>query len=322
MPHHMTAALPNDQSDRDPVAELNALIDRGDVTKAEVAKLIGYDRSTIGRFLDGKYTGSNNRVSAAVLKFLDTRASQAHIGAQLPPVPGFIETPTAQAIYDKLTYAHIAGVIACIYGGAGVGKTATIRRYVDTQAGVYHITVTPANARPQALLAVIAARLGLRSSSAAYLLEQSIHERLAGTRTLLVIDEAQHLCPRALESIRSIHDATGIGIALAGNEIVYGRMTGGDRSVGFAQLFSRIATRKRLGYPSRGDIDALLDAWGLAEDARKYCRDIGRRPGALRGLTNTLRLASMYAQGRGDSAIELQHVKAAWKEHGSEEETA
>ena len=99
-------------------------------------------------------------------------------------------------------------------------------------------------------------------------------------------------------------------------------MTGGDRSVGFAQLFSRIATRKRLGYPSRGDIDALLDAWGLAEDARKYCRVIGRRPGALRGLTNTLRLASMYAQGRGDSAIELQHVKAAWKEHGSEEETA
>jgi len=315
-------AVPQTETSRDPQAELRGLIDSGAVTKAEVAHQIGYDRSTVGRYIDGKYFGNVNKISAAVMKFLDTRAEQQELDAQLPPVPGYIETPTARGIYDKIAYAHVAGVIACIYGGAGLGKTETSREYTRRNSGAFHITVTPSSSRPQALLARVAARLNLRANQAAYLLEQTIHDYLRNSRKVLLIDEAQHLCPRALEALRSIHDQSGCGIVLLGNEVVYGRLTGGDRSIGFAQLFSRVATKKRLGRPLAGDINALLDAWGVAEDARRFCSDIGRRPGALRGLTNTLRLASMYAQGRGDQTISHRHIKAAWKEHGGDEEVA
>lgn len=318
-----TVAVPQTETGRDPQAELRKLIEAGEATKAEVAHQIGYDRSTVGRYIDGKYGGNINKISAAVMKFLDTRAEQEQLDAQLPPVPGYIETPTARGIYDKIAYAHVAGVIACIYGGAGLGKTQTSSEYTRRNSGAFHITVTPSCSRPQALLAIIAAKLNLRVGQAAYLLEQTIHEYLRNSgRKVLIIDEAQHLCPRALEALRSIHDQSGCGIVLLGNEIVYGRLTGGDRSVGFAQLFSRVATKKRLGRPLAGDIDALLDVWEVADNARKFCREIGRQPGALRGLSNTLRLAAMYRQGKGDKHIELRHVKAAWKEHGGEEEAA
>jgi len=307
--------------DRDARGELQALINAGEVSKAQVAHQIGYDRSNIGRWLDGKYGANDAKIRAAVVKYLDTRAEHQALDAQLPPVPGYVETPTARGIYDKLAYAQVAGVIACIYGGAGLGKTQTCGEYVRRNAGAYHITVTPSSARPQALLAIIAAKINVRTNQPAYLLEHAIHEHLAHSGAkLLIVDEAQHLSPQALEALRSIHDAAGCGIALLGNEIVYGRLTGGDRSLGFAQLFSRVATTKRLGRPRAGDIDALLTEWAVADDARKLCHDIGRRPGALRGLTNTLRLAAMYRQGKGDTAIALQHVRAAWREHGGEED--
>src|ERR1035437_1267786 len=61
------------------------------------------------------------------------------------------------------------------------------------------------------------------------------HDRVSaimacGTGGLLVIDEAQHLSVAALDQIRSIHDATDLGIALVGNQQVYARLTGGNRA--------------------------------------------------------------------------------------------
>ena len=45
-----------------------------------------------------------------------------------------------------------------------------------------------------------------------------IVQGLRGREGLLIIDEAQHLLLPALESLRSIHDATACGLVLMGNE--------------------------------------------------------------------------------------------------------
>lgn len=49
---------------------------------------------------------------------------------------------------------------------------------------------------------------------------------------------------------------------------------------------------------------------------RALARGIARRPGGLRGLTKTLRLASMFADG---VALAEAHLRAAWRDLGGEE---
>lgn len=76
----------------------------------------------------------------------------------------------------------------------------------------------------------------------------AIRDKLNGTNTILIIDEAQHLQLRALDEIRSWSEDNdmlnyrGIGIALIGNTKVYTCMVG-RQEADFSQLFSRICLR-------------------------------------------------------------------------------
>ena len=137
---------------------------------------------------------------------------------------------------------------------------------------------------------------------------------MAGTAGLLVVDEAQHLSLRALESLRGIHDATGTGLALLGNNPLYTRMAGWKRRAEYAQLQSRMGKLVSLGPPGPGDVEALLAAWGVSvKRIRRTAMEIATRPGALRGLTKALRYAHLLAGGR---KVTAKHVRKAWKEMG------
>ncbi len=98
---------------------------------------------------------------------------------------------------------------------------------------------------------------------------------------------------------------------------MYSQLTGGQRQAGFAQLFSRVAKRVRLSRAKDADVLALLDAWRIDDaEARQLCLGIGRRPGALRGLSQTLRLASMFAATSGAARPTAEHVRDACKTWG------
>ena len=132
---------------------------------------------------------------------------------------------------------------------------------------------------------------------------------------LLVVDEAQHLGVRALDGLRGIHDAAGVGVALLGGDPLWTRMVGGRTGAAFAQLHSRVGRAVRLGRPSDGDVDAVLAAWSLrGKRMRAVARRIASRPGALRGLTKAIRYAHLMAEGPG--RVTAAHVSAAWKEMG------
>jgi len=206
-----------------------------------------------------------------------------------------------------------------IYGGAGLGKTVTLEHYRASNPSVWIATMAPDTKGVVSCLEEIAEAVGIREvPGGARKIARLIRKRIAGTRGLLVIDEAQHLCHRALDSIRSIHDATGVGVCLAGNEIVYAQLTGGTRAIGFAQLFSRVAKRVRLSKPTDADIAAILDAWQITDkDTRKFCMAIGKRPGALRGLSQTLRLASLFASNVGEP-LSLPIIRDAWADLGGD----
>lgn len=288
------------------------------LTQSELSQLTGVNKARISRWLNNKYTGDNEAIEADVRRWLESRQAAAELESQMPAAPDWVETASARAVRSALSFAQMAEAVSVVYGGAGVGKTLTIRQYREESPNVWLVTATPATSSTGALLKRIAQALGMRTTGTVDTLETALIERMRDTRGLLVIDEAQHLTHRALDAVRSIHDAADVGLALVGNEVVYSQLTGGNRAVGFAQLFSRVAKRVRLARAKDADVLAILDAWGINDkNARKFCLNIGKRPGALRGLSQTLRLASMFAAGSG-GALATEHIRDAWADLGGE----
>lgn len=317
----MNAVTPifKDRDSRDLRAEVAALqaADRT-LTQAEISRQSGVHSTAISQWLNGRYPGDNDKLEAELARWIDAYHARRLESRALPAVPEFVATPSSERILAALGYAQLAGDIAVIYGAAGLGKTITLRQYQRSSPNVWIATMTPCTASAVPALEEIADSLGIEVSGGGARLQRAIIKRLRGTMGLLVIDEAQHLSVAALDAMRALHDATGIGLTLVGNEAVYARMTGGNRAAYLDRLFSRIGKRVRLTRPTKGDIDAMIDAWQVdVKDCRSTLHDIAARPGGLRGLTKVLRLASMIAAGHG-RAVCCDDIRSAWRDLGGE----
>lgn len=316
----MSAVAPSADHSPDLRLELRALIESDrSFSQARIAREVGISATTLSQWLSGTYAGDNAAVEAKIARWFDGVQAKRATASAMPAAPNYIETPSTQRILAALRYAQVAGDIAVIYGGAGMSKTTSIRQFARLAPNVWHATMTPASAGVVTALEEIAEAVSANGAvGGAARLHRAICRRVAETGGLLVIDEAQHLSVAALDQIRSIHDATGVGIALVGNEQVYARMTGGNRAAYLDRLFSRIGKKVRLIRPSADDVKALADSWGVDRDCRPVLLDIASKPGALRGVSKTLRLASMHAAAEG-RAICCTDVKTAWRELGGAE---
>lgn len=297
------------------IAIENALSDG--MTQTAIARQAGLSGAAVSGWLKGIYRGDNATVQAKLSAWLE---SQKAVTAETPDArPGWVETPTSQAITRALVFARAKAAIAAVYGGAGVGKTTTIKRYAQSTPNVWIVTASPSRASMAAMLREIGVALKLHGSGwQNRSLSNDIIRNLHGTRGLLVIDESQHLSLQAVEEIRRIHDddETSVGLVFSGNENVYSRLTGGSRRADFAQLFSRVGRKVHIGLPTTGDVNAILSAWGInGVKEREYANQIASMPGGLRGLTHTLEEATTAAQGMG-SPLDVRMLRMAWAELG------
>ena len=291
-------------------------IDADGINQRKVAREAGLSQPTLTQWLGGKYPGDNASIEAKLEKWLLARVRRD--AANRPKGPQWFSSPSADKVLDALSQCQIVGDIVCVYGGPGVGKTVTLRHYQRKNPAVWIATMAPDCAGVIPALEEIAEAVGLRETvQGARRLARAIRKKIEDTAGLLIIDEAQHLSVAALEEVRSIHDATGIGLALVGNESVYSRLTGGTRSSHFAQLFSRIGARLYLRRPTVDDVDALAEAWNVkGHDEIDFLKQIATKPGALRGCTKTLMLASM---SREKGSLTIQQLRQAWQNLGAQE---
>jgi len=291
--------------------EMRVALDTYSVTVPDAAKRMGVGYSTLSAWMGGKYSGDNGKIAAEVRKWLAAQAAAADRRAAMPALPTFIVTPTASAFLDGLEHAQAVPDLVTISGGPGVGKTLACQEYARTHQNVWIVTGRPSVSSTHAILETICYALGLREATVSRR-NAAVVRRVMGTQGLLIVDEANHLTTPALDELRSIHDEARIGLALVGNEEIYGRLEGGGRRAEFAQLFSRVGMRMRRARPLAADVNALLDAAGVSGDAeRRLMRAIAAKPGALRGAAKTLRIAQMLANADG-VALNVAHIGTAW----------
>lgn len=277
-------------------AECRTVMEAEQIPATVVAKEAGIAYGTLTPFLSGIYAGRNDRIAAEVQKWLRNRVVRQQVAAMAPAAPRFIATPTAEAFQAIFAHAQHMPDFAVVVGAPGVGKTSAACHYTRSTPNVFKITAHPMLQSPRALLDELSRALSVFSGGGQHRVQRALVAKLRGSGALLMVDEAQHLSPPALDQLRSIHDDAEVGVVLIGNPAVYGRLEGQGRTKEFAQLFSRVGMRLTKPKPVKADIDALLDAWGMEDtEARGLLHAIARKPGALRGMTKTLKLAHMLA---------------------------
>lgn len=260
--------------------------------KAQAAES-GITYGTFTNFIGNTYAGDNDRVAASIDKWLKARDERAATAAIIPMGPSFVETATSNHLMGIFTYAQTAPDIVVAAGGAGIGKTITARQYQRTRPNVHVVTMRPTTAGTHNMLAEIAEVMSVEERSANKL-ARAIGRKVSGSNALIILDEAQHLQPTALDEIRSLFDAWSVGIALVGNETVYSRLEGQGRQASLAQLYSRVGMRLTQPRTRPEDVEALLGAWGIDDPASvALLRKIATKPGALRGMVKTIRLATV-----------------------------
>lgn len=282
------------------------------LNQTDVARDSGVAYGTFTSWMGGKYQGNNEKVGAEIQIWLDARHSRAKVLATLPPMPGFQMLPTAARIIDMLTFAQNGCDLCVVAGGAGIGKTTAAEHYRDTNPNVWMVTMEPCTSRTNAMLNEVCDALGIAERSQAKL-SHAIARKVRGTGGLILVDEGQHLETRAFDQLRSIHDRCGIGVAVLGNETVYARLEGEGRKPAFAQLFSRVGRRLVQGRPKASDVCQLIAAWGVTDaDEKRLLRAIANKPGALRAVAKTMKLASILAAGAEETRT-AKHIRSAWK---------
>ncbi|MCM1192693.1 MAG: AAA family ATPase [Acetatifactor muris] len=269
------------------VAALREYINSTGKKQVDVAAELGLSGALVSSFLSGSY-----KTPHAVIPKIAELIKANEKKKVSPKKPEFTETSVSRTVFNAISYAHLRGTVAVVYGDAGVGKTCAIREYVKKNRLALAITVSPTYASITGVNELIAEQLGVRERVARRITKEIV-QKLKNSGRVLIVDEAQHLTVRALNHLRCISDESGVGTALIGNEEVYDKLrgigrTGGKERADFAQLFSRIGMRKEVlaNRLTDEDITGVFGAYGLEQDAVGMLAAVARTNYGLRGAVN------------------------------------
>ena len=298
--------------------EVRAVMEGEAVTMVVCARESGVAYGTFSSWMGSTYAGRNDKIAQQVRNWLRNRKARVETQALAPAAPRFVLTPSAEAFQLVFQHAQHMPDFAVVVGAPGLGKSSAACHYTRSNPNVFKIVANPMLGTPRAVLDEFSRVIGSFQGGQIHKVQRAMVGKLRGTGALVLLDEAQHLSSVALDQVRSLHDEAEIGVVLLGNPAIYGRLEGGGaRRSDFAQLFSRVGMRLTRKSPEKGDIDALLDAWAVEGEAeRRFLQGIAKKPGALRSMTKTLKLAHMLA-AVGKAKTDLSHLRDAYAQLGA-----
>lgn len=289
-------------------ARLGEIMAQRGLSQSEVAHLCGMSVTRLSQFRSGKYPGNLLETARQIAYALDRYLEQE----AAPKEPAFAPTSVAQQVEAVCSYAHRQQVLGMVHGDAGLGKTMAVAAYAASHRDVVLVTANPTLRSPKAMLEELADALGLKEAGTERRMVKAIIRLLSGSGRLVIIDEAQHLSLRAIDTLRTIHDSARVGMVFVGNDELFARLRGRGQSE-FAQFASRIGIRRHLApVVSREDVAAVFNGRSLPKDALELLHRIANDGKGLRGVVKTWLLAATLAEARGVAvgAAEIQEAYA------------
>ena len=214
--------------------ELNDLMTRKGYSQTQVAKAIGKSTAVINQYLQGKYAGDVPAIDALARSFINREVEKEK---SQKITARFVPTVTSRKGMDVIRYAHLDGDLNVIYGAAGLGKTMILREYAAQHRDALLIEADPGYTA-RVVLEELCGLLGISKRGNMHELSEACIAALRDSGRLLMVDEAEHLPYRALETLRRIHDKSGIGLVLAGMPRLIINLKG--KRGEYQQLYSRV----------------------------------------------------------------------------------
>lgn len=288
----------------------------------EIARLLGIASGTISSFGTNNYAGNTAGIAAQIEKYFAAEAESVSMRRdRVIEAPAFQHTRAAKKLFNVLHYAR-RGRMAAAATSPGFGKTSALRQFMADVPNVWVATMAPSTAGVQPMLTAILKVMGEREvRGSPLMLSDRIRERVTGAHAVLCLDDAQHLSEKSLDELRGIHDTTGVGIALIGNQGLMERLEGGNRAISHAQLYSRIGIKftEVRAYPE--DAVQLGRAWGIDDAVMlKWLGELAGVGGGLRTVTHVIDLA-MFLAISDDQDVALPHLQDAYAQLSARRQT-
>jgi DNA transposition AAA+ family ATPase len=253
-------------------------------SQAEAARRIGYSSAVISTYLAGTYKGNVSNFESKLSEIfanLDAE-KELQIGSNT-----YVRTSISTAVYSTIRMCHLKGGLAIECGDAGIGKTMACRQYVaDYPNTAIYISVNPCIATTAAFLKCLCMALNMPTGRKDDMWLR-LCDRLKGERKVLIIDEAQHLPIKTIESIRAFFDAyPEIGVCMVGNEDTYSNLHRGRAA--FAQIVNRtkLTEIRHTQSITSSDIELLFPALRGKQKEIQLVLKIARSEQGIRGAQN------------------------------------
>lgn len=289
----------------------------------KIAKAMGVGVSTLSEWRKGTYTGDNEAFSKKVSDFLDRHKRK------IKRINFSVNTETKKRVFHvlntikKYVSSNItegiieSSKIGYIYGRAGLGKTHALQEWLKTYGGRGVLITAENGISSVGLIKKIAKELKLDTTGSSETLKDRIKDAIKLTETIIIIDEGEHLKANVIDIVRSIADQTGVGVVIAGTEVLKSKIL--SRKKEYEYLYSRAVVNISLKDLAIDDVSNIVKEFlkneiELYKETElqtliSYINIVVR--GSARNLANVLTSSYEIALQNNSLKIEKKYIDAA-----------
>lgn len=289
----------------------------------KIAKAMGVGASTLSEWRKGTYSGDNEAFSEKVSDFLDRHKRK------IKRINFSVNTETKKRVFHvlntikKYVSSNItegiieSSKIGYIYGRAGLGKTHALQEWLKTYGGRGVLITAENGISSVGLIKKIAKELKLDTTGSSETLKDRIKDAIKLTETIIIIDEGEHLKANVIDIVRSIADQTGVGVVIAGTEVLKSKIL--SRKKEYEYLYSRAVVNISLKDLAIDDVSNIVKEFlkneiELYKETElqtliSYINIVVR--GSTRNLANVLTSSYEIALQNNSLKIEKKYIDAA-----------
>jgi len=304
-------------------ARLEIFSEENNMSYTKIAKAMGVGSSTLSEWRKETYTGDNEAFSKKVEDFLNRHKRKIKrinfsVNTEVKKRVFHVLNTIKKYVSSNITEGIIESAkIGYIYGRAGLGKTHALQEWLKTYGGRGVLITAENGISSVGLIKKLARELKLDTSGSSETLKDRIKDAVKLTETIIIIDEGEHLKANVIDIIRSIADQTGVGVVIAGTEVLKSKIL--SRKKEYEYLSSRAVVNITLKDLAINDVSNIVKEF-LKSEIELYKEselqtlisyiNIQTR-GSARNLANILTSSYEIALQNNSLKIEKKYIDAA-----------